>query len=210
MSKSRKRRSRGRKRNFFGGSRRRRKANPLVARSSHRRVRRFGAHRRRRNPVNVLGMAPTDYLKLGAGVAVGTFGTKAIPQLVLNAKNTGPLGYAAMAISTLGLTYVAQKFVSREMALGVAGGGTAAILLRLWQENVAKTSPAADATMTGLGDPDMSASGLGMYVEGLQNSQGTGGPYLTASSVKGLPAATAAAAGAINVPIQSRFKRFDA
>lgn len=202
LSKTKKsRRSKGGKR--IGGSGHR-KGNPWHGGPKHR----MGGKRRHRNPA-MFGLRATDYLKLGAGAAVGAFASKAIPQLVLNTNNTGLYGYVAMAISTLGLTWAAQKWVSREMALGVAAGGTSALLLRLWQERVAGTSPAANPSLTGLGDPDMSAAGIGMYASDLVNSQGTGGPYVPAS-FKGVPAATAAAAGALTVPVQSRFKRYDA
>jgi len=137
----------------------RRRRNPmLLSGRSHRRTHR--SYRRRRNP-SIAGMSGADFLKLGGGAVVGSMGSKFLTQLALGAGNTGVLGYGAQGAATAILAWAAAKFAGSEIAKGVAAGGIAAIFLRIWQEQIAQTSPAS--VMSGLGDPDV-CDHLGAYI----------------------------------------------
>ncbi len=192
--KSSKRRAR-RKRNTLGGgelfvmtnpkksSRRRRKSykanrrhkhNPFTRRShGHRSFR-----RRRRNPI--AGFAGADLLKLGLGAAGGAVGTRYLTQVILGDKNTGVMGYGANIAAAIALAWGAAKFAGREVASGVAAGGLAAVILRLWSDKVSSSSAAA---LSGyLGDLEFSSDGLGAYITSgfpLPTVSGGNGNYLS-------------------------------
>lgn len=131
----------------------RRRANPSF-RSSR---------RRRSNPLGIVqGESLTDLLKVGVAAAGGGYGARSLTQLVLQANNTGWMGYGANILATLGLAWVAGKFLGPKIGLGVAAGGISATAIRIWSEKVSQTSP---SQLSGLGDLDFSSSGLGEYVQ---------------------------------------------
>jgi hypothetical protein len=68
------------------------------------------------------------------------------------------MGYAGSAAATLAVAWIAHKFGGKDLATGVVAGGLGALALRIFQENVSGTS----TSMSGLGDPDMAALGIGM------------------------------------------------
>ena len=112
---------------------------------------------RRSNP-GIAGFNANELLKLAGGAAAGVVGAKYLTQMALGANNSGPMGYAAQAIATLAIGWAANKYVGKDAATGVVAGGLGALALRIFQENVSGTS----TSMSGLGDPDMAALGVGM------------------------------------------------
>jgi hypothetical protein len=135
-------------------SRAHRKSNPFRSSKRYSFRRR---HTSRRNP-GVAGFSTNELLKLAAGAAGGVIASKYLTQMVLGSSNTGTMGYAASAVATLALAWAAHKFASKDVATGVVAGGLGALALRIFQENVSGTS----TSMSGLGDPDMAALGIGM------------------------------------------------
>jgi hypothetical protein len=141
-------------------SRRRRKANRSRA---HRRSnpfkmkRSFRRSHRRGNPA-IAGFSTNELLKLALGAGAGVVGSKYLTQMLLSDNNSGWTGYAGQAVATLALGWAANKFVGKDAATGVVAGGLGALALRIFQEQVSLTS----SSMSGLGDPDMAALGVGM------------------------------------------------
>jgi hypothetical protein len=165
------RRSRRSRRSYKANRRHRR--NPFTRSSKgHRSFR-----RRRRNPI--AGFAGADLIKLGLGAAGGAVGTRYLTQVVLGDKNTGIMGYGGNVVAALALAYAAAKFAGREVASGVAAGGLAAVILRLWTDKVSGSS--ATALSGYLGDLEFSADGLGAYISSgfpLPTVSGQNGNYL--------------------------------
>ena len=121
---------------------------------------RFGFRRRghRRSNPGIAGFNTNELIKLAAGAAAGVVASKYVTQMVLGSSNSGPMGYAGSAVVTIALGWAAHKFVGKDAATGVIAGGLGALALRIFQENVSGTS----TSMSGLGDPDMAAIGVGM------------------------------------------------
>src|ERR1039458_8251198 len=112
-------------------TKRRKSSNPKHRRagSARRRSNPTRHHRRRSNP-GLGGMgSPQDWLYGGVGVITGVVGTRALPQLILGASNTGIMGYVANAASTALLTFAAH-FASKSKVdrKSVVAGGAASIL----------------------------------------------------------------------------------
>ncbi len=141
--------------------RRRGSRNPMFAKSRSMRHRRSFRRRGQRNP-SIGGFSANELIKLGLGAAGGTLGTKYVTQLILQDKNNGIMGYGVMGIVAVGLGWLSAKFLGADVAKGVVAGGVGAIAIRIFQENVSGSTPAA---MSGLGDPDF-AGGLGEYTTG--------------------------------------------
>ena len=122
---------------------------------SHSKKKMTRRHHRRSNPA-FLGSA-TDWVQGGAGVLGGVVITRALPQLVLGAGNTGPMGYAANAIAALAAGWVTHMVFPRNRVLtgAVIAGGFAATLARVIAD---RTPFGAQLSLTGLGD-----WGLGLY-----------------------------------------------
>jgi hypothetical protein len=112
---------------------------------------------RRSNP-GIAGFNTNELIKLAGGAAVGVVASKYLTQMVLGGSNSGPMGYAGSAVVTIALGWAAHKFVGKDAATGVIAGGLGALALRIFQENISGTS----AGVSGLGDPDMAALGVGM------------------------------------------------
>ena len=100
---------------------------------------------------------PIDWVQGGAGVLVGVVGTRALPQMILGASNTGMQGYLANAVTAAGLGWVTHMVFPRNPTLttSVIAGGFAALLARIIAD---KTSFGPQLSLTGLGD-----WGLGLY-----------------------------------------------
>lgn len=115
---------------------------------------------RRSNP-NIGGFSTTELVKLALGAGAGVIGSKYAAQVALGANNSGVVGYAAQAIATLALGWLANKFAGKDAATGVVAGGLGAVALRIYNDNMSGSSMAAGA-MSGLGDPDMGRLGIGL------------------------------------------------
>lgn len=159
-NRTRRRRSSTRRSNPFGFSKR-------TTRSRRRRSNPFGFSkrrsysRRRRNPA-IAGYGTVDLVKIGISAAAGGYGTRALTQMLLQANNTGWMGYGANAAVALALGWAANKFLGKDYGVGVIAGGISATAIRIWSEQVSQTSP---SQLSGLGDLDFSSTGMGDYVE---------------------------------------------
>lgn len=180
---------------------RHRRHNPFFSRKGH------GQHRsvrRRRNPI--AGFAGADLLKLGLGAAGGAVGTRYLTQVILGDKNTGAMGYGANIAAAIALAWAAAKFAGREVANGVAAGGLAAVILRLWSDKVSGSSAAALSGF--LGDLEFSSDGLGAYIQSgfpVPTVSGGNGNYLSVPAAysfgpAGAPVGAALASGASQAP----------
>jgi hypothetical protein len=114
------------------------------------------SHRRRRSNPGALG-APMDWIQGGAGVVVGAVGSRAIPQMLLGAGNTGAMGYAANAIAALGLGWLTHLAFPRSRVLvgAVIAGGFGGLIARVAAD---KTPFGSQLSLSGMGD-----WGLGLY-----------------------------------------------
>lgn len=112
-------------------------------------VMQFKRRRTQRNP-GALG-SPMDWITGGAGVLAGVVGTRALPQVILSDKNTGPVGYFANAVTAAGLGWVAHLVFPRNRILtaSVLAGGFAAVIARIIGDY---TSYGKYLSLTGVGD----------------------------------------------------------
>ena len=124
--------------------------------AGRRRVVRKMTHRRRRSNPGALG-SPMNWIQGGAGVVAGVVGARAIPQMILGASNTGPMGYVANAVAAVGLGWLTHMVFPRNQVLvtSVIAGGFAGLISRIISD---KTPFGAQLSLTGLGD-----YGLGLY-----------------------------------------------
>jgi hypothetical protein len=118
-SMARRRKNRRRKSTPAGGTRRRRRTN--TGRRAN----------RRRNP-GTMGR-PMDWLALGGGAIIGGLGATSLPQMVLGASNTGPMGYLGMAAATALLAFATHMIGKKNVMLtsGVIAGGAGALIKRI-------------------------------------------------------------------------------
>jgi hypothetical protein len=148
-------------------------------------------HRRRSNPAG-LGR-PMDWLQGGAGVIAGVVVTRAIPQMLMGASNTGPMGYVANAAAALGAGWLTHMLFPRNQVLvaAVIAGGFGGLLSRIIAD---KTPFGAQLSLTGLGD-----HGFGLY----QKSNYPAPPHLIGGR-PGQPASSAFTwGGGEQVPVMS-------
>src|ERR1035437_9012279 len=112
-------------------------------------------HRRRTNPAG-LGR-PMDWVQGGAGVIAGVVVTRAIPQILMGASNTGIMGYGANAVAAVAAGWLTHMLFPRNQTLvtAVLAGGFAGLLSRIIAD---KTPFGAQLSLTGLGD-----HGFGLY-----------------------------------------------
>ena len=146
------------RRNTVARSRRKTKRRATAHRSNAGRRRaapkRVMHHRRRSNPAG-LGR-PMDWLQGGAGVIAGVVGTRALPQMILGASNTGPMGYVANAVAAVGIGWLSHILLKKPaITAAVIAGGFATLLSRIIAD---KTPFGAQLSLTGLGD-----HGFGLY-----------------------------------------------
>ncbi|MFL6311637.1 MAG: hypothetical protein ACJ71W_05985 [Terriglobales bacterium] len=159
---------------------------------------------RRRNPGRMTSALQklniTSALIAGGSAIAGGLLTRAIPQQLLKAKNTGILGYGANLAVAVGGFVAARYFTKRpEIAYGILAGGVAATMLRVYSEKISQSSVNLLAEM---GDVEFSSDGLGALGEYLQSSNppsdNRGGKFqLPASAVTQLPQASAAGASSV-------------
>lgn len=193
---------------------RRSKKNPFFSAGKKRRHRSRGRSRRHRNPSSVAGVRldPVAIATMGIAGTAGAIGTRSLTQLVLQEKNTGWMGYGANLLTAVLLGFGVKKLTGKgNIAAAVFTGSLVGIGLRIWSEQVSKTSAAA---LSGLGDVDFSDNGLGAYVDTTFpvptiSVPGANG-YLTvapnpAGGSSPAPAAPAAGANAVPVRYASRF-----
>ncbi len=136
----------------------RRKKRATAKRSNpagRRRVTKRRVTHRRRNP-GTLGN-PMTWIQGGAGVVVGAAGARLIPQMLMGASNSGPMGYLANAGAALGLGYLTHMLFPRNPVLtaAVIAGGFGSLISRVMTEKSPILAPYA---LAGLGD-----AGLGLY-----------------------------------------------
>lgn len=124
--------------------------------------------------MSVGGIGIMEYVKLGAGAAIGGIATRKLTQVVLQDSNTGIQGYAANFGVAAALTLVAAKFFkSPRLAEGIAAGGVSATIMRILADQFPNSS-----VLSGVGDPLFSDDGLGGYID-------SGFPVPTVSSNNG-------------------------
>jgi hypothetical protein len=101
-------------------------------------------HHSRRNPGKTADIA----MAIGGG-AVGAFATRAIPQALLGASNTGIMGYGANALVAVAGGWLAGK-LSKSAGFGWLIGGGASLLLRVYQDYTsgAGAANASDGSMS--------------------------------------------------------------
>jgi hypothetical protein len=141
-------------------SHRRSRRNPFFGKARRRSTGFRRRHSSRRNP-NVAGFSTDELLKLALGAGVGVVGSKYAAQLALGSNNNGVMGYVGQGVATLALAWAANKFGigGKDVSTGIVAGGLGALALRVWQDQVSGTT---SAPMSGLGDPDMVALGVGL------------------------------------------------
>ena len=87
-------------------------------------------HHRRRNPGMMGGIGPL--VTTSAFALAGAAASKILPQMLLGAKNTGWMGYAANAAAGFALWFIAEKVLkNRNAATGVAIGTAVQIMDRI-------------------------------------------------------------------------------
>lgn len=125
------------------------------------------AHRRRRNPSRVRDFSglnkPVDWLWLAGGAAVGALAPGYVGNMILGANNTGALGYAIEAGTSVIGGLLVGKYFNRAAGAGLIAGGLGGVIIRIFQENTA-THPVAMAQATGqtAGNSNAAATGVGM------------------------------------------------
>lgn len=142
----------------------------------------------RRNP-GAMGKA-SDWLALGSGAIVGGLGATSLPQMVLGASNTGPMGYLGMAAATALLATAGHFMFKKNMMLtsGIIAGGAGALIKRI----IGDYTPFGQYLNANAG-----ASGLGDYLSGwnFTTPQIIGGPGNTQLGQAGTIPVSVAGAG---------------
>lgn len=113
----------------------------------------IGMHRkRRRNPDGVAAIigSPKDMLITGVAGLVSAVATRQLPQLILNAGNTGIEGYAANLATALLATWAAGALAGPKAAWGAVTGGLVILLDRVLTEQVSPIGPYL--ALSGVGD----------------------------------------------------------
>lgn len=150
-----------RRRQSNPGKRRTRRANPPTITSRKRRTVRknfslFGRKRRRRNP-GILGET-TGLVGKSMYTIIGAVGSRAICQMLLKSKNSGPLGFAANIAAGFGLSKLTEKFTKNKQAGDlVLLGSMIGVVLRALQEYTPIGSY-VQSQLSGMGD-----LGMGIY-----------------------------------------------
>lgn len=121
---------------------------------------------RRSNPDRI---QPMQMLKEGAFVLTGLISARQLPQLILGAKNSGPIGYAAnFAIAAIGGVALGMT-VSPRAGFAFAAGGTAYGLSRVATETLSPVGKyfalagVGDASAASMGD--VKRAGVGIVVD---------------------------------------------
>lgn len=136
-----------------GHRRRTRRRNPSTASAAPR--------RRRRNPPRAIkGLASKGFGILRAGVAAtgGFYAARELPQVILGARNTGVLGYAANIVAGIIATTVARMIGTPGDAAAVTVGAGIAVVQRMVAERMVPMVAAGAAPIAGIGDPSTIAA----------------------------------------------------
>lgn len=141
-------------------------------------------HRRRRH--NPFGVTRSSVLPVVGGAIVGGVGSRAIPEMVLRDSNTGIFGYAANALTALGIAWIAERWVSPNVAQGALIGGLTMTAGRIIEDNFGKKLVEFSANLSG--DPGYALGGYAPLNFVLPSGMGQG-------SRIALPAPTPIAAG---------------
>lgn len=93
-------------------------------------------HHRRRTHRNPSIGSPMTYVEGGAGVLVGVFATRSLPQMFAASANTGPTGYAMNAAVAIGLGILSHMLMPKRPVFTAAlvAGGMASLLSRIIQD----------------------------------------------------------------------------
>jgi hypothetical protein len=110
----------------------------------------FGKRRRHARRSNPSGRKSGLVMSILAATG-GAVGTRAIPNVLLGAGNSGVMGYGANAITAAALAWIAKKFLGRPAGYAALLGGGVAIALRLAQDY----SPVGKSLFALSGDPGM-------------------------------------------------------
>ena len=122
------------------------------------------AHKTSRNPFPALGGLKAVLINIGTGF-VSAVATRQLPQMVLNEKNEGVLGYFANAATGLAVTLLANQFISTPAAISAVTGSGVIIADRLITENM---SPVGKyLSLSGIGDPAAVSQMRGLVKNGL-------------------------------------------
>lgn len=151
------------------------------------RTKKKAMHRKRTHNPAGLGR-PMDWVIGGAGVLGGVVVTRAVPQLVLAGKNTGPVGYFANAVAAAGAGWLAHVLLKKPvLTASVIAGGFAALIARIISD---QTAYGKFLSLTGLGDYHMfnfaSPQRLGRDLRSVEIPAGWGAPALAAAPGGGL------------------------
>jgi len=153
------------------GAKKHRKSRPNGKSTTHRK-------RRRSNPggLNAIIGSPRELITGGVAALVSAAATRQIPQLALEEKNTGGMGYLANVGVGIASTWIAAAMGGTAAGRGAAIGAVVILLDRVISDHV---SPLAEyVKLSGTGDP-MAYSKLGTVRQGyfthpnLQNPDGS-------------------------------------
>jgi hypothetical protein len=156
---------------------RRRRPNPMSYAMSHPVRRRRRSHNpkmrvvRRRRHHNPLALGGRDLVPTALWAIAGGVATRAIPQLLMKENNTGLIGYGANALTFIIGSYAADRFISRNAAVGVLVGGGVMLAGRMISDYFGKTLVSFGDVFGTTGTAGMGAHGdpsfdLGLYTEG--------------------------------------------
>lgn len=139
-----------------------RKKNPFFASSSRSAAKKTPP--RRKNPSRTRGqlLRPMDLAKSGATALVGLVATRQLPQMLLQGRNTGWMGYLANILTAGASAALASRLMGGEAGKLVFIGGAVYTVSRVLTEQL---SPVGKYfSLTGLGDAQ--AAGLGQIRNG--------------------------------------------
>lgn len=158
-------------------SRKRRRSAPAAATTTRkrrkstvaRRKRRAPARRARRRSTRRRNPALMSQLRTGlkdaAAIVVGKAGARIIPTLIPGVPRTGPVGLLVQAASAVGLGYLADRFVGRDLGRQIlAGALSAPIETAVVAYRVPLLGPALDPTSSAALVAAAGSSGMAAYV----------------------------------------------
>jgi len=91
--------------------------------------------RRRRYSNPGVGRGVVGLGKKALYIITGAVATRSVTQMILGAKNTGAMGYAANAVAAIGLGWAATKFLkNKKLGANVTIGGVVGLVLRMLQD----------------------------------------------------------------------------
>lgn len=174
---------------LFGHRRRRRNRTVVIMRGGHRSPRR----RYSRNPI--LSVPLNELVPLTAWAVGGMAGARILPQLLAPSYNSGWTGYGLNILTTIGLSWVGQKFAGTRAAQGLLVGGFVGTAARMLADWLGGSSMLGGALS---GDLDFD---LGFYINNTFPLPTTGqGPFLLQPGVQGAPMAAGGVPTAIPLP----------